>query len=104
MMTGTTGRPRLRLLKTVIFFIALLIVGNMSLTFAQDINVDINKLTQEAQKMSQSSDEMTMVWWIPKEFWAASFSQDPNMTEAQTEKILKVFHPYILIAAVDGKI
>ena len=82
----------------------LFICGWMNLSFAQDRKVDINALVQETQKMSDRSGEMTLIWWIPEEFWRASFEQDPNMTAAQTEEFIKVLRPYVLIVAVDGNI
>ena len=82
----------------------LFICGWMSLSFAQNKKVDINALVQETQKMSDRSGEMTLIWWIPEEFWRASFQQDPNMTAAQTEEFIKVLRPYMLIVAVDGNI
>jgi hypothetical protein len=83
---------------------ALLICGWMSVSVAQDRKVDINALVQETQKMSDTSGEMTLIWWIPEEFWRASFEQDPNMTAAQTEQFIQVLCPYVLIVAVDGNI
>ncbi|MEJ2236399.1 MAG: hypothetical protein P8X67_21050 [Syntrophobacterales bacterium] len=83
---------------------ALLICGWMSVSVAQDRKVDINALVQETQKMSDTSGEMTLIWWIPEEFWRASFEQDPNMTAAQTEQFIQVLRPYVLIVAVDGNI
>jgi hypothetical protein len=82
----------------------LFICGWLSLSFAQDGKVDINALVQETQKVSDRSGEMTLIWWIPEEFWRASFEQDPNMTAAQTEEFIKVLRPYMLIVAVDGNI
>ena len=90
--------------KTKVFIVALLIFGWTSLSFAQDRKVDINALVQETQKMSQSADEMKMIWWIPEEFWRVSFEQDPNMTAAQAEQFIKVLRPYMVIVVVDGKI
>ena len=87
-----------------IFIVVLLVFGSINLSFAQDIKVDINALIQETQKMSQSAEEMTLIWWIPEDFWRVSFEQNPNMTEAQIEEFIKVLHPYTMIVAVDGKI
>lgn len=70
---------------------------------AQESKIDLNMLIQETQKMSQETDEMTLIWWIPEEYWQVSFAQDPTTTEAQTEEFLKVLRPYTLIAVVDGK-
>lgn len=64
---------------------------------------DINALIQETQQRSDKPGEMVFVWWIPEEYWKASFSQNPNMTAQQVEDFVKVFRPYTLIAVVEGK-
>ena len=87
-----------------IFIVVLLFLGSINSSFAQDIKVDINALIQETQKTSQSVEELTLIWWIPEEFWRASFEQNPNMTAAQIEEFVKVLRPYTMVVAVDGKI
>ncbi len=81
---------------------ALFLSLGIKFVFAQENKVDINALIQETQKRSDKPGEMTFVWWIPEEYWQASFSQNPNMTPDQIEEFLKVFRPYTLIAVVDG--
>ncbi len=71
---------------------------------AMEGKVDLNALIAETQKLSEKTSEMTLIWWIPLEFWAATFAQDPNMTPAQTEDFLKVLRPYTLLAVVDGTV
>lgn len=71
---------------------------------AQGSKIDINALVQETQKMSQGAGELSLIWWIPDEFWQASFAQDPTVTPAQAEEFLKIVRPYTIIVAVDGKI
>ena len=58
-------------LKWVVVFLAVcLLCGGMKISLAQEEGrVDLNALIQETQKMSQKADEMTLVWWIPEEFW-----------------------------------
>ena len=90
--------------QTVIIVLVVFIASQINVSIAEDYKIDVNKLAQETQQMSQSTNEMTMVWWIPEEFWRLSFEQDPNVTEAQIEDILKVLRPYMLLVAVDGKI
>ena len=87
-----------------VFIVVLLIFGSINSSFAQDIKVDINALIQETQKMSQSQHEMTLVWWIPEDFWRVNFEQNPNITKAQTEEFIKLLRPYIIVVAVDGEI
>jgi len=76
----------------------------VNISLAQESKVDLTALTQETQKISQKADEMTLIWWIPEEFWQISFAQDPTATEAQSEEFIKILHPYTLIAVVDGKV
>jgi hypothetical protein len=45
-----------------------------------------------------------MVWWMPEEFWAASFSQNQKVTAAGTEGFLKTVRPYTIIAVFDGTV
>ncbi|MDD4980638.1 MAG: hypothetical protein PHC54_05155 [Candidatus Omnitrophica bacterium] len=82
----------------VAFFLAAAGVSS----FAQTEQVDLNALGQETQKRSDKPGEMTFIWWIPEEYWQASFTQNPSMTPAQIDDFLKVFRPYTLVAAVDG--
>ena len=101
---GQEEMKSIRFLNLRVLIGILFIFGWVSLSLAQDRKVDINALVQETQKMSDRSGEMTLIWWIPEEFWQASFQQDPNMTAAQTEEFIKVLRPYMLIVAVDGNI
>lgn len=67
-------------------------------------DIDLQALTQETQKMSQKSDAMTLLWWIPEEYWSASLSQAPNMTASQVAEFLRVIRPYTMVAVLDGAI
>ena len=66
--------------------------------------VDLEALIQETQRMSQSPDELTLVWWLPEEFWAASLAQDPSLDKDETEVFLSALRPYTLIVVVDGRV
>jgi hypothetical protein len=66
--------------------------------------IKVQSLIRETQKTSDRTDEMTIVWWIPEQFWASSFAQAPGMTPAQAEACLKVIRQYAMVAVVDGKI
>lgn len=93
-----------RLWKEVVIVAALLVYGLTASSFAQDGQIDLNALISETQKMGEKADEMTLVWWLPEEYWQTVFAQDPTTTEAQTEEFLGVLRPYTLFAVVEGKI
>ena len=65
-------------------------------------SVNINALIQETQQMSDAPNEITLVWWLPEQFWEASLSQNPAIIPAQIEDFLAVVRPYTIIAVVDG--
>jgi len=90
------------------YFSTLLIVFIISLytnsIFAQGGQINLNKLIEETQKLSEGANEMTIVWWIPEEFWIASFSQDTSITKTQIEEFLKILRPFTVVVVVDGTV
>ncbi len=72
--------------------------------YARENHFDINSIVKETQKMTQSAEELTLVWWLPEEFWEASFSQNETITDAQIESFMSVLRPYTIVAVVDGKL
>ena len=83
--------------------LTLLFLGFISTGLPQENKINLNTLTQETQKMAEKADEMTLIWWIPEEFWRVSFEQDPSITAEQTEEFIKVLRPYTIVVAVDGE-
>jgi len=98
----SAGGKRLRMIS--VFIVVFLLCVGVNIGGAQATKIDLNALIQETQKMSQNVDEMTLIWWIPEEYWQASFAQDPTITDAQAEEFIKVLRPYVVIVAIDGKI
>lgn len=79
---------------TVIF--ALLSVAS----FGQDFVVNAGTLTDETQKSSDDDDRMSLIWWIPTEFWEASMGPgSEDMSE-----VIAVLDQYTVFAMVDGEI
>lgn len=68
-----------------------------------DINTD--QLTEDTQvSASTSSDHMNLVWWIPYEFWQATFLKDNTMAAANRDQILSSLKPYSIIAICQADI
>lgn len=68
------------------------------------IDVDLNALIKETQKLNNKSNQINLVWWTPEEYWQFALAQSPNITKIQIEEFLKVLRPYTTIAVVDGKV
>ncbi len=84
-------------------FSAILIFFSVNL-LAQDFKVSVNKLTEETQQLSESPDNLKLVWWIPVEFWKAVFAEDESVPKQQSDEIIEVFSQYTSMAILDGKI
>ncbi|MDX1906632.1 MAG: hypothetical protein SF053_06315 [Bacteroidia bacterium] len=67
-------------------------------------HVDINTLTQETQRMVREQSSLTLGWWIPDEFWMASLSTNPDVSETQVQELLKLVRDYTVIVVVKGDI
>lgn len=66
--------------------------------------VDVGAFTTELQAMAGDNDELDLIWWIPLEYWEASFRQDPQLTAVQADQILAVLKDYSIIAVVQANV
>lgn len=62
--------------------------------------VDLQELVNETQRVRNVEKKMEMVWWIPQEFWEASFNSNPNVTDESKAQILGVLQDYQIVAVV----
>lgn len=99
----TLAAPEHVVLKRLTIILVLtFMLGGSRLTYSQARTIDLTALTQETQMMSRKADELTLLWWIPEEFWRASFAQTQDISPTQVEDFLKVLRPYFVLVAVDG--
>jgi hypothetical protein len=64
---------------------------------------DVHELVQETQRVSQESSHITLVWWIPQEFWEASMAANPNVTPEARADVLKALADLQIVALLRGK-
>ena len=69
-----------------------------------DYEIDVNALLHDTQKQTADPDRLTLVWWLPEEFWGWSLTQEGSLSEEGIEEILAVLRPYVLLGVVDGQI
>ena len=87
---------------------ALFVLGVLVLSFfpvmGQDKKTDLTALMHETQKTLNQEHTLSLIWWIPEEFWQISFEKSPGMAANQKERALEVLRPYILVGVVNGDI
>src|SRR5512141_154153 len=95
------SRVSFRAWPAAIVGLAMLIVAGQS---HGETTLDLQALIRETQKMSTAPGHMTLVWWLPEQCWQASLAQNPNITHAESDPILKTLRLSTLIAVVDGQV
>jgi hypothetical protein len=63
---------------------------------------DLQAIIRETQKSSQGPGQISLVWWLPEQFWQVSLGQRPTITKAQADQFLKIIRRYTTIAVLDG--
>ena len=94
-----------RFLKAVLYLTASIwIFSGVSFVAAQSVEPDMNKLIQETQKMLNEDDRITMVWWLPEEYWKASLKQGRAVTNDQIDQYMQFIRPYTFFVIVHGEV
>lgn len=70
---------------------------------AQVDKIDINELLAETQISGGESGEISIVWWIPVEFWIGSFQSDQSVSQNDLDEIIDILEPYSMFAIIDGE-
>ena len=92
--------------KTVkIIFIFIFISFTTTLASAQEsMKIDLSSLIKESQQIINEDNKLTLVWWLPTEFWEVSFQKENNMSESEISEMISYIDPYLIYIVVDGKI
>jgi hypothetical protein len=61
---------------------------------------DMREFIHETQQTATVSQQLTLVWWIPQEFWDLSLASNPNVSATTAADIRNVFHDYQVFALV----
>lgn len=62
--------------------------------------VESAQLTRDLQKMVNASRQLSLVWWIPQEFWQVSLAKDKTLNEAGRDQMLNVMASVDVVAVV----
>ena len=65
---------------------------------------NLSDLMRETQKRGDLPGRLTVVWWLPEEFWGLALKKSGGLSDEQQEAFLRAVRPYLIFAVVDGKI
>lgn len=71
---------------------------------ADGFKPDMQGIVHDTQKMSNADHQLTLVWWIPKQYWQVSFESNKRVTPEAAADFLRTVKPYTVLAVVKGKI
>jgi len=95
------------LMRTIFVITLTLLLGTNTFALEQKSisRVEIDELIAETQKTPPCGDEhMALVWWLPFEFWQASFASDTTSSQHDVQAMLNTLQPYFIIAVVQADI
>jgi hypothetical protein len=61
---------------------------------------DLREFVQETQQSVTASQQLTLAWWIPPEFWEVSLAANPSVPPATVTAVRDSFHDYQVFAVV----
>ncbi|MDH5434333.1 MAG: hypothetical protein OEY19_10345 [Gammaproteobacteria bacterium] len=69
-------------------------------------DISSTELTTETQAQAETINDkhISMVWWVPYEFWASIFSRDPNITDSARKEMLGILKDYSVLAVVQADV
>jgi hypothetical protein len=89
------GRGALRLAAGLIIGVAL---------SAPVCAAEIREFINETQQSASVSQQVTMAWWIPQEFWDVSLTNNPSVSPKTAGDIRAIFHDYQVFALFRGTV
>jgi hypothetical protein len=86
--------------RSVLILLGLLAVA----TASADFKPDYAAMIRDLEMTSKSGQHLTIVIWLPGEYWRASLQHQTSLTPEGAAKFIKALDPYVIVAAVDGEI
>ncbi len=63
----------------------------------------MDDLVRETQRLSFENGQISMVWWIPLQFWDESIKTNPSIPDAARTEILGIMEDYTVVALLRAR-
>jgi hypothetical protein len=71
---------------------------------AQQAQKKANALVHETQKEGNRAGRITVVWWVPPEFWRAALTANGTLPKDKIEEMVSSIQDVNVFAVIDGKV
>jgi hypothetical protein len=68
-----------------------------------DIRPDPTALIKDLETIGKLGDRMTLVLWLPTEFWRVTLESGGKVAPDDVERFTKAIDPYVVVAIADGQ-
>jgi hypothetical protein len=58
----------------------------------------VEDILRETQRLVSADGHVSMVWWMPLEFWEGSLANNPDLPEQARNELLEAMAPYTVVA------
>ena len=103
-MKGETMK-KIFIIMIVLLILTLSISACYGLVRKSADEVNVNALISETQLNPPCGENhLSLIWYIPQEFWQVSFSKDKTISEAQKTKLIETFKPYFILGVCQADV
>lgn len=89
--------------KPIVLLLLMFTIASWSQVQKNDqVNMDL--FLSETQFSSNDSDIINLIWWIPSEYWEATFKEDKSISEKELAEMIDVMKAYNVLGIVQGEI
>lgn len=86
------------------FPIVLLLALTCASRAAQRPQEQLNAIVRDTQKQGTRSGRLTLVWWIPPEFWRVAFAASASVPMDKAEELISSIRDVNVFAVFDAKV
>lgn len=65
---------------------------------------DLAAMTKDLEMLARAEDRITLVLWLPTEFWRVSLESGGRVTPKEVERFTREIDPYVVVAVADGQV
>lgn len=90
-------------MKALVFAFLFLVTAALPLSRAGDNQSSLTAMIKETQRIDNSKEGLTLVWWIPVDYWKMSLASTKNLSQKQIDEMMKVLSDYTVVMVIEGK-